>query len=313
MKTKYLISLVGATAVGKTEIAIKVAQYFDTEIISADSRQFYIEMNIGTAKPNWSELQLVKHYFINSHHIAQEYNAGQFEKDALTTLAHIFKNKDIAILTGGSGLYIKAVCEGFDTMPEIEMETRQNLQKELVSEGLATLLEELKQKDEVYYYQVDKANPQRILRALEVIRTTNQSYSSFRNQSTESSQDNKRPFEIIKIGLDRPREELYERIEKRIDVMIEQGLLDEVKSLYPYRHKNAMQTVGYQEIVEFLDGHYDWEEAIRLLKRNSRRYAKRQLTWFRKDNEIKWFHPEELDVIIHYIEDITKRGYPKSP
>ncbi|GAB4191099.1 MAG: tRNA (adenosine(37)-N6)-dimethylallyltransferase MiaA [Thermoflexibacter sp.] len=298
----YLITIVGATAVGKTSMAIRLAQYFDTEIISADSRQFYIEMNVGTAKPSAEELKAVKHHFINSHHIDNEYNAGQFEKDALVTLTEIFQRKRVAILVGGSGLYVKALCEGFDEMPEVAPTIRKSLQEEFAVKGLAPLLKELEQEDLAYYQLVDKANPHRILRALEVIRSTHSPYSLFRKKENNENQTD-RPFQIIKIGLDRPREELYQRIEERMDMMIEEGLLEEVKKLYQYKHLNAMQTVGYQEIIDFLDGKYDWEEAVRLMKRNSRRYAKRQLTWFRKDTQIQWFSPNTFDKIVAYIQE----------
>ncbi len=287
-------------------MAILLAQYFDTEIISADSRQCYIEMNIGTAKPSLEELQAVKHHFINSHHIDNEYNAGQFEKDALATLAEIFQRKKVVVLVGGSGLYVKAVCEGFDAMPEIAPTIRENLQKELAGKGLTPLLKELEEKDPIYYQSVDKSNPQRILRALEVIRATHLPYSSFRKKENFENQIY-RPFKIIKIGLDRPREELYQRIDERMDMMIAEGLLEEVKKLYQYKHLNAMQTVGYQEIIDFLDGKYDWGEAVRLLKRNSRRYAKRQLTWFKKDTQIQWFSPDSFDEIVAYIQKSMDR------
>lgn len=301
----------GATAVGKTAMAIRLAQYFDTEIISADSRQFYIEMNIGTAKPSSEELKAVKHHFINSHHIDNEYNAGQFEKDAIAILAEIFQRKKLAILVGGSGLYVKALCEGFDAMPEVAPTIRKSLQEEFATKGLAPLLKELEEKDLIYYQSVDKSNPQRILRALEVIRATHLPYSSFRRQESNENQVY-RPFQIIKIGLDRPREELYQRIEERMDMMIADGLLEEVKKLYPYKHLNAMQTVGYQEIIDFLDGKYDWEEAVRLLKRNSRRYAKRQLTWFRKDTQIQWFSPNSFDKIVAYIQKSMHKDTEKN-
>ncbi len=287
-------------------MAILLAQYFDTEIISADSRQCYIEMNIGTAKPSLEELQAVKHHFINSHHIDNEYNAGQFEKDALATLTEIFQRKKVVVLVGGSGLYVKAVCEGFDAMPEIAPTIRENLQKELAGKGLTPLLKELEEKDLIYYQSVDKSNPQRILRALEVIRATHLPYSSFRKKENFENQIY-RPFKIIKIGLDRPREELYQRIDERMDMMIAEGLLEEVKKLYQYKHLNAMQTVGYQEIIDFLDGKYDWGEAVRLLKRNSRRYAKRQLTWFKKDSQIQWFSPDSFDEIVAYIQKSMDR------
>lgn len=302
----YLIVIVGATAVGKTDLAIRLAQELGTEIISADSRQFYKEMNIGTAKPTEAELALVKHHFINSHHIENEYNAGQFEKDVLALLDLFFKKHQTVVMVGGSGLYIRAVCEGFDPMPEIEEAVRESLQTELEQEGLEKLLEELKEKDADYYAKVDKANPQRILRALEVMRSTGKPYSSFRKkeQSSDDMQRNPRNlgFKIIKIGIDRPREELYARIDLRMDKMLKEGLLEEAKKLYAYKHINALQTVGYQEIFDFIDSKQDWTETVRLLKRNSRRYAKRQLTWFRREAGITWFVGGEWHKVIDFIK-----------
>jgi tRNA dimethylallyltransferase len=299
----YLIVIVGATAVGKTDLAIQLAQTLQTEIISADSRQVYKEMTIGTAKPTEEELTLVKHYFINSHHITEEYNAGQFEKDVLTLLETLFQKYKTVVMVGGSGLYIKAVCEGFDPMPEIADPIRETLQKELEQKGLETLVEELKQKDADYYEQVDKANPQRILRALEVIRSTGKTYSFFRKkEQNQSSLSRNLAFEIIKIGIDRPREELYERIDARMAKMLTQGLFEEAKRLYPYRQINALQTVGYQEVFDFLEDKYVYEEMVRLLKRNSRRYAKRQLTWFRKDTTIHWFLANEVEKILSFLQ-----------
>ncbi len=304
----YLVVIIGATAVGKTDLAIRLAQYLATEIISADSRQFYREMNIGTAKPLPEELNLIKHHFINSHSIENEYNAGQFEKDVLNLLQEIFKKKSIAIMVGGSGLYIKAVCEGLDQMPEIEPAMRETLQSDLKENGLDFLLNELKDKDLDYYNIVDKANPQRILRALEVIRTTGLPYSTFRLADSSKAKTNLRDFQIIKIGLERPREELYARIDARMDKMLKDGLLNEVKNLYQFRGINALQTVGYKEIFDFLDNQYDWAETVRLLKRNSRRYAKRQQTWFGRDEQICWFQPDEFDRIISYLKNKLEKN-----
>ncbi|WP_026462667.1 tRNA (adenosine(37)-N6)-dimethylallyltransferase MiaA [Adhaeribacter aquaticus] len=295
--SKTLIVIAGPTAVGKTDLSIRLAQILNTEIISADSRQFYMEMNIGTAKPSPEELALAKHHFINSHHIAEEYNAGAFEIDALQKLEELFKLKNHVILTGGSGLYIRAVCEGMDQMPEVTPDIREALIQELDREGLNPLLIKLQQVDPEYYEFVDKANSQRVIRALEVCYASGKPYSSFRLQEKQE-----RPFNIVKIGLTRDREELYRRIDLRMDLMLEQGLLAEAKQLFPYRNHNALQTVGYKEIFDFLEGKQDWEETIRLLKRNSRRYAKRQLTWFRKDQEFSWFHPEEWGKILHFLK-----------
>ncbi len=301
MKQKTLIVIVGATAVGKTDISIKLAQYFDTEIISSDARQWYKETTIGTAKPTTNEMQNVVHHLVDCFEIEKSYNVGDFEKDALEILENIFNRKDFAILAGGSGLYVRALCEGIDEMPEIFPHLRQELNENFEKNGLSDLLSQLKNLDENYYNQVDKANPQRVIRALEVCLSTGKPFSFFRKNTTA-----KRPFNIIKIGLSRPREELYRRIDARMDIMLTQGLLQEATNLYPKKHLNALQTVGYREIFDFLEEKYDWEECIRLLKRNSRHYAKRQLTWFQKDTQIKWFPVEELEEIKTYIQSLSK-------
>jgi tRNA dimethylallyltransferase len=297
VQSKYLIVIAGPTAVGKTDLCVELAKHFEVPVISADSRQFFKEMSIGTAKPTIAEMQGVVHYFIDSHSIAEPFNAGAYSEEALKLIDHLFTEMDFLILTGGSGLYIKAVCEGFDEMPEIEEGTRNQLVSEYADKGLLPLLEELKMSDPVYYGQVDKANHQRILRALEVIRSTGVPFSFYRKSEKAS-----RSFKTIKIGLERPREELYERINSRMDLMLEAGLEEEVKALLPYKNMNALQTVGYKEVFDFFDGIYDREEMIRLLKRNSRRYAKRQLTWFKKDKEYRWFNPVQKAEIIDFIE-----------
>lgn len=289
-KHKKLVIIVGPTAVGKTSFSINMAEHLGTEIISADSRQVFRELNIGTAKPSVSELARVNHHFISIKGIEEEYNAGKFEVEALNTIRHLFKRYDHLILTGGSGLYVRAVCEGFDHMPEIPDRVRKLFNHKLEREGLASMSDELEEKDPAYYALVDKNNPQRVLRALEVIEATGRPYSSFRQ-----GKQKKRPFQMIKIGLELPREVLYERIEQRMDQMIQDGLFEEARGLYPFRAKNALQTVGYQEIFDHIDGKYDWEQTVSLLKRNSRRYAKRQFTWFKKDKTIQWIHPEEPD------------------
>ncbi|EAY29145.1 tRNA (adenosine(37)-N6)-dimethylallyltransferase MiaA [Microscilla marina] len=294
---KYLLVVVGPTAVGKTTLCIRLAQHFDTEIVSADSRQFYREMAIGTAKPTSEELAQAPHHLIDSQSIMDDYNVGDYEKDALVCLEDIFARKQVAILTGGSGLYIQAVCDGIDEMPEVAPEIRAQLMGRLQQEGLEPLLQQLEQLDPVYYQQVDQANPHRVVRALEVCLSTGQPYSSFRKKNKVQ-----RPFNILKIGLERDREELYERINLRMDLMLEQGLLEEVKALYPYKNHNALQTVGYKEIFDYMDNKHDWDEAVRLLKRNSRRYAKRQMTWFRRDEEIHWFSPQKVDTIIDWVD-----------
>jgi tRNA dimethylallyltransferase len=294
---RFLIVVVGPTAVGKTDLCVRLAKHFQTEIISADSRQFYKEMSIGTAKPSPKEQQGVPHHFVDSHHITEEYNAGAYEQDVLALLQQLFKDHQAVILTGGSGLYVRAVTEGMDEMPETDPTVRERLIELHNQAGLEPLLGQLRQLDPAYYERVDKANPQRVIRALEVCLSSGQPYSSFRKSGQQ-----KRPFHIIKIGLNRDRQELYTRIDQRMDLMLEQGLLEEAKALYPYRQHNALQTVGYKEVFDFLEGTYDWEEAVRLLKRNSRRYAKRQLTWFHKHGDYTWFHPEQWDGIVAFIE-----------
>ncbi|OJJ18323.1 tRNA (adenosine(37)-N6)-dimethylallyltransferase MiaA [marine bacterium AO1-C] len=294
---KTLLVVLGPTAVGKTELCIRLAQHFDTEIVSADSRQFYREMAIGTAKPTPEEQAEAPHHFIDSHSITQNYNVGDYEKDALACLDEIFSRKNFAILTGGSGLYLQVVTDGMDDMPEVNPEIRERLMQQVETEGLENLLTQLEQLDPDYYAKVDKANPHRVVRALEVCLSTGKSFSSFRKQTKAE-----RPFDILKIGLERDREELYERINERVDIMLAEGLLEEVKGLYDYKDHQALQTVGYKEIFDHMDGQYDWEEAIRLLKRNTRRYAKRQMTWFRRDEEIHWFSPKELEEIVMWIE-----------
>ena len=295
---KYLVVVVGPTAVGKTDLCVRLAQHYNTEIISADSRQFYREMTLGTAKPTPEEQQGVRHHFIDSHAITEAYNAGAYEQDVLALLEGLFKDKDVVILTGGSGLYVRAVLEGMDEVPEAAPEVREQLTELYENQGLAPLLEQLRQLDPAYYGQVDKANPQRVIRALEVCLSSGQPYSSFRVQEKRE-----RPFKAIKIGLNRDRQELYQRIDQRMDLMLAQGLLQEAESLYPYRGHNALQTVGYKEIFDYLEGKYDWDEAVRLLKRNSRRYAKRQLTWFHKFPEYTWFHPGQWQELTAFIDE----------
>jgi tRNA dimethylallyltransferase len=295
---KTLIVIVGATAVGKTALSIELALHFNTEIISTDSRQFYKELNIGTAKPSELELNKVNHHFINSHNITENYNVGDFEKDALNCLEKLFTKYNLVIAVGGSGLYVKALCEGLDEFPEFSPQIRVDLQTQLETEGLEKLVERLKILDEKYCQEADLNNPQRVMRALEVCLGTGKPYSSFRTHIKKE-----RPFQIIKIGLDIEREILYQRIDERMDNMLLQGLRQEAERLQQFAAHNALQTVGYQEIFDFLEDKYDWNECVRLLKRNSRRYAKRQLTWFRADKEITWFLPTQKKEIIAHIEN----------
>jgi tRNA dimethylallyltransferase len=293
---KFLILVVGPTAVGKTDICLNLAKKFTTEIVSCDSRQFYREMNLGTAKPSPKELQLVPHHLINSLSIDGDYDVRKFEKDALEILEQIFQEKNVAIMTGGSGLFADAITKGLDEIPDVDPEIRKQLIGEFDEKGMEWLQAQVSSTDPEYYQQVDRQNPQRLMRALEVFRGTGLKFSSFRVKKKVT-----RSFQIIKIGLDRDREELYQRIDFRMDQMIASGLFDEADALFEKRHLNALQTVGYSEIFGFLDGKYDRVEAIRLLKRNSRRYAKRQLTWFRRDEEIRWFHPDQLQEISAWI------------
>lgn len=293
----YLIVVVGPTAVGKTDLCVRLANHLKTEVVSADSRQFYREMNIGTAKPTPEEQQSIIHHFIDSHSIVEDYNAVAFEKDALACIHSILQTHQTCLLTGGSTLYVKTVTDGMDDIPDVEPEIRTQLQHTLETEGLAVLVAQLDALDPAYAQQVDRANPQRILRALEVCLGTGMPYSSFRKGSKVQ-----RPFQIIKIGLNRDREELYQRIDCRMDEMLKNGLVEEVKSLLAYKDKNALQTVGYREVFDYLDGMYDEAEMVRLLKRNSRRYAKRQLTWFQRDPEYHWFHPDQYAEIVAFVE-----------
>lgn len=285
---KNLIVIAGPTAIGKTAGAIQLAQHFNTVILSADSRQFYREMSIGTAKPTADELAAAQHYFIDSHSITEPFSVGDFEKQGLALLDELFKTHGTVILVGGSGLYIKAICEGFDNIPVADEGVREKLNLELEEKGIAYLQEKLKQADPNYYNEVDINNPQRVIRALEVFESTGNPFSSYRVAST-----NTRPFNIIKIALNMPRELLYDRINQRVDIMISQGLLDEVKALIPYRHLNALNTVGYSEIFDYLDNKTTLDTAIEKIKQNTRRFAKRQLTWFRKDKDFHWVEINE--------------------
>jgi len=286
---KTLLVIAGPTASGKTSVAIQLAQYFKTAILSADSRQFYREMSIGTAKPEAEELAAAKHYFIHSHSVNELFSVGDFEKQGLALLDDLFKQHNIVILVGGSGLYIKALCEGFDDIPQADEGIREQLNNELAEKGILSLQQELNAVDPAYYNEVDINNPQRVIRALEVYRSTGKPFSSYRKATT-----NKRLFNCVKIALDLPREVLYNRINARVDVMIAQGLVDEARALLPYRHLNALNTVGYSELFDHFDGKCNINTAIDQIKQNTRRFAKRQLTWFRKDKGIHWLKPEEI-------------------
>lgn len=296
MSDKKLIVVAGPTAVGKTAVSIRLAKLFETAIVSADSRQIFREMTIGTAKPSPDELREVPHYFIDNASVAEDYDAARYAADALTVIQDLFAKKNRVILCGGSGLYIKGVCEGFDEMPSVPDDLRDLLVEKFRAEGLSWLQQQLLEKDPEALRSIDRNNPHRLIRALEVKMSSGQSILTFRKNKKQE-----RDFDIVKVGLELPREELYARIDKRMDDMIADGLFEEARSLYPLRAKNALQTVGYQEIFAYMENAYDKEECIRLLKRNSRRYAKRQLTWFKKDPEFRWFRPDEVGAIARYV------------
>lgn len=299
-KKKKLIVIVGPTAVGKTAVGIAVAKHLNTEIISADSRQFYREMSIGTAKPTREELSQAKHHFIDSHSIAEEYSAGDFERDALALLERLFETKDTVVMVGGSGLFVRAVCEGLDDLPKAPSEVREKLNSMFETHGIEPLQQRLKEVDLEYYQTADVDNPQRVIRALEVFESTGKPFSSFHVKAVAE-----RPFDVVTIGLNADRSWLYERINRRVDAMLEAGLVEEVKSLMAYRHKPALLTVGYAEIFAYLDGEITLQEAIDKIKQNSRRYAKRQITWFKKYGNTEWFEPDDLQGILTFLSGKT--------
>lgn len=296
-KSKYLIVLGGPTASGKTSVAIQLAQHYETEILSCDSRQFYREMSIGTAKPTTEELAQAPHHFIDSLSITENYTVGDYEKEALEVLNNLYQNKNIVIITGGSGLFIRALCEGLDKFPTVSTEVKEEIEHLFQTEGLTALQEAVKKADPEYYKKVDVQNPVRLTRALSVYRASGQPFSSFQHQKKAS-----RPFTPIYILLDMDRAILYDRINRRVDMMLAAGLEQEARALYPQRQLNALQTVGYQELFDYFQGDISKEKAIELIKRNSRRYAKRQMTWFRKRPHWQRFAPSEVSNIINYID-----------
>lgn len=293
---KTLIVIAGPTAIGKTSVAIKLAQHYNTEIISADSRQFYREMEIGTAKPSPDELNAAKHHFINSHSITDTFNVGDYEKKAIELIGLLFQTRDQLILAGGSGLFINAVLYGLDNLPTAAEGIRNTLNELFLHKGLQHLQEMLKEYDPLYYSEVDINNPHRIIRALEVCISAGKPFSEFRKKSITN-----RPFSFIKIGLNTNRAILYDNINTRVDKMMDSGLEEEAKRLLPYRNLNPLNTVGYSELFDYFDGKQSLQEAIEIIKQNTRRFAKRQLTWFNKSDDIKWFEPEEFDKIITYL------------
>ena len=293
MENKHLIVLAGPTASGKTATAIKLAKAFDAEIISADSRQFYKELSIGTAAPTAEELAQVKHHFVHNLSIEDKYDVADYERDVLDFLKQYFNTKNVAIMTGGSGLFIDAVCNGLDEMPDISEEVRNRVSKMLEADGIEGLQREVERVDNDYFQVVDKQNPRRLQRALEVYYQTGKPYSTFRQRNVA-----KRDFEITKLAILWDRDKLIERINQRVDMMMQQGLLDEVKSVYPKRHLNSLNTVGYKELFDYLDGKCTLEQAVEQIKINTRQYAKRQMTWLRKNNDYQWFTIDEVEIII---------------
>jgi len=297
MDKNYVINVLGPTAIGKTALSIKLAQAFNTEILSADSRQFYKEMSIGTAAPTKAELARAPHHFIQHISIEDDYSVGDFEKEAIAKAEALFSKKDILILVGGSGLYVKSFTEGLDEFPEVDPDIRLELNERLLDNGLEPLKLELKELDPEYYNKIDQDNPHRVIRALEICLETGKTFSSFLNKPKKV-----RTFKTISIGLTAPREIIYNRINRRVDIMMDEGLLDEAQALYHKRKLNALNTVGYKELFAFFEGRLDLEEAVEEIKKNTRRFAKRQLTWFRKDENIHWFDYETpADEIVDYL------------
>jgi tRNA dimethylallyltransferase len=292
-----LIVLLGPTGIGKTDISIQLAKKYNAPIVSSDSRQFYRELKIGTAAPTEKETKEVEHFFIGSHSILDNYNAGQYEEDAINLLNELFKKHNVVLLVGGSMMYIDAVCNGLDEIPNVPTEIREFWQEEFKNKGLSHIQQELFRLDPKHYKEVDLKNPKRILHALEICLTTGNPYSDLR-----TGKKKKRNFEIIKIGLNKPRQELYEQINLRVDKMIEKGLMEEAKQYYPFKNLNTLNTVGYKELYAHFDGEITQQEAIDLIKKNTRNYAKRQLTWFNRDKEITWFHPKDEENIFQTID-----------
>lgn len=296
-KRGTLIVIGGPTGSGKSALAVEIAKHFGAPIISTDSRQVYRNMAIGTAQPTKEELAAVKHYFIADREVEDDFNCGRYEVEALTLLDKLFTEYEYVVAVGGSGLYIQALCSGMDALPEADEKIRAGLKQRLEQEGLDSLVEELQRLDPAYAEVVDRCNPARVMRALEVCISTGRPYSEQRSGTITE-----RPFNIIKIATDMPRDILYERINKRVDIMVKDGLVEEVRNLYPKRELNALQTVGYRELFDYFDGKCSLNEAIELIKRNSRRYAKRQMTWFRRDEEFRWFAPSDIENIVKYIQ-----------
>lgn len=297
---KTLVVVIGPTGVGKTELCLRVAEHYGTPIVNADSRQIFAELPIGTAAPTKEQQQRVQHFFVGTHHVDDYYSAAMYEHDAINTLNALFKTHDIVVLSGGSMMYVDAVCKGIDDIPTVDDRTRSLYKRRLNEEGLPALVAELKERDPQHWEIVDRNNPRRVVHALEICYMTGKTYSSFRTNTHKI-----RPFEILKIGIDRPREELYNRINKRVIDMIEKGLEKEARAMYPRKGLNALNTVGYKEMFAYFDGLIARDEAIRQIQSNTRRYMRKQLTWFKKDTSIKWFSPDNVEDILNYIDKNT--------
>ena len=311
---KTLLVVTGPTAVGKTVLCLELARHYGIPVINADSRQIFRDMKIGTAAPAEAELRQVRHFFVRELGLDEYYSASMYEQQVLALLERLFQTSDYALLAGGSMMYIDAVCNGIDDIPTVDDETRALMKRRLADEGLEALCEELRRLDPDHWAVVDRKNPRRVVHALEICHMTGRTYTSFRVKDerlkmkddrydySSLTSPSGRPFRIVKIGLNRPREELYERINRRVDQMMEQGLLDEARRLLPYRHLNALNTVGYKEMFAYLDGIWSLDEAVERMKGNTRRYARKQLTWFKRDPMVRWFSPDQKEDIINYID-----------
>ena len=294
-----LIVLIGPTGVGKTELSLSIAEHFNTCIVSSDSRQLYADLKIGTAAPTPEQLARVKHHFVGTLQLTDYYSAAQYEAEVMSKLEELFQKNDVVVLTGGSMMYVDAICKGIDDIPTVDKDTRKLMMQKYEMEGLEKLCAELKLLDPEYYQIVDLKNPKRVIHALEICYMTGKTYTSFRTQSTK-----KRPFRIIKIGLTREREELYDRINRRVDEMMKDGLLEEARSVYAYKHLNSLNTVGYKEMFQYMDGEWTLDFAIEKIKQNSRIYSRKQMTWFKRDKDITWFHPDQQKEIMNHINNL---------
>ena len=294
-----LIVLIGPTGVGKTELSLSIAEHFHTCIVSSDSRQLYADLKIGTAAPTPDQLARVPHHFVGTLKLTDYYSAAQYEAEVLAKLEELFQQNEVVVLTGGSMMYVDAICKGIDDIPTVDKETRELMIQRYEEEGLEKLCAELKLLDPEYYKIVDLKNPKRVIHALEICYMTGKTYTSFRTRSTKE-----RPFQIIKIGLTRDREELYDRINRRVDIMMQDGLLEEAKRVYEYKHLNSLNTVGYKEMFQYLDGEWTLDFAIEKIKQNSRIYSRKQMTWFKRDTDITWFHPDQKEEIMNHINNL---------